>query len=264
MFGSVKNDNKAYTYTLYAPGKGNDAVEVHGKLPQQFLVSVGSNWEGNAAGDSIKELIDNANGGIVSRAASTATTLGGSNVAFTALANRQWSGSMPLTFNLLAEFDAYENALEDVMRPVTLLQSLAMATTLGTPSVTLPNGATVSAGNIIGPPYWQDAVDSGQVGGKSTILLRIGTMFIFDDMIVESVNLTQDMRLAEPGLPIHVQAEIQVSTRGPITFEQYIGYMTGEAFREFFNKGDRIQAAREAGPGQRAGYSGLTPAPPTR
>lgn len=258
MLGDVKNENKAYTYTLYASSKGGDPVDVTGRLPQQWLVSTGSTWEGNAAGDTVKDFGDNA-GGITGLAANGAVTLGGSNVGFTALANRQWTGGLPLTFNLLAEFNAYSNTIEDVIRPVTLLQAMSMSTTLGNPSI-----GDVSLGGIIGPPFWQDASSSGQVGGKSDIMLRIGNMYIFDDMIVESVNLTQDMRLAEPGLPVKVTAEIQVATRGPITFEQFVSYMTGEAMQELFTKGDLIQRARESGPGQRAGYSKLNTVPPTR
>jgi hypothetical protein len=264
MFGNIKNENKAYTYTLFAPGKGREAVEVTGRLPQEWLLSTGSSWEGNASGDTVRDLAESSGTGVIGRAGSLATTVGGSNVGFTALANRQWTGGKPLTFNLLAEFNAYENALEDVMRPLVLMQSMSMPTALGNPSVELPNGATISGGNVIGPPYWKDAGDSGQIGGRSTILLRIGNMFVFDDIIVEDVNATTAMRLAEPGLPIKVQVEIQAATRGPITFEQYVSYMTGPAFEEFFSKNDRIQAARENGPGQRAGYSGMNAVPPTK
>ena len=258
MLGSIENENKAYTYTLYAGGKGGEPVTVTGRLPQQWLVSTGSTWEGNAAGDTVKDFGDNA-GGAIGAVANGAVTLGGANVGFTALANRQWSGGLPLTFNLLAEFNAFNNPIEDVIRPVTLLQAMSMSTAVGNPTA-----FGISAGTVIGAPFWQLAGDSGQVGGKSDILLRIGNMYVFDDMIVETVNLTQDMRLAEPGLPIKVAAEIQVATRGPITFEQFVSYMTGEAMQELFTKGDVIQKAREAGPGQRAGYSKLQTVPPTR
>ncbi len=258
MLGPIESENKAYTYTLLAGGKGGQPIEVTGRLPQQWLVSTGSTWEGNASGYSMKDFGDNA-GGVTGFATNAAVTLGGSNVGFTALANRQWSDALPLTFNLLAEFNAYQNAIEDVLRPVTLLQAMSMATTLGNPTV-----GEFSLGGVIGPPFWQDAGTSGQVGGRSDIALRIGTMYMFDDMIVETVNLTQDMRLAEPGIPIKITAEIQVATRGPITFEQFVSYMTGEAMQELFSKGDIIQKAREAGPGQRAGYSKAETVPPTR
>lgn len=264
MANSIDQENPAYTYSLYAGGKDGDSVMVTGRLPQEWLVSTGSNWEGNAAGDTTKEIASSI-GGAVSGVAEAAVTVGGNNYGFTALANRQWAGARPLTWNLLAEFNAEDSALEDVIRPVVLLQSMSMAAMVANPAITLPNDMVASAGAIIGPAYWQNAEASGQVGGKSLIQLRIGEMFVFDDIIVEDVNITNNMRLARPGLPIKAVAEIQVSTRGPVTFNQFVESMTGKAMQGLFGNGsDRISAAKRQGAGRRAGYSELASTSPTR
>jgi len=248
----------SYTYELFSKGKDGTNINVKGLLPQEWLVSVGSTWEGNAAGDTLQDFGNNA-GGATGLASSAVVTLGGGNLGFTALANRQWTGGRPIVFNLLAEFNAYENALEEVMRPALLLQSMAMPTTLGNLGV-----GNVSAGNVISAPYFDDAGTSGTVGGSSTLLLRIGEMFIFRDIIVEDVNLTNHMKLTAEGLPIKITAEIQVATRGPVTFEQYVSYMTGDAMRGLFDKNDVIQAARKAGPGSGAGLSNMETTAATR
>ena len=261
---SAISDNPAYTYSLFTSGGAAiDSVQVVGRLPQEWLVSVGSTWEGNASGDTSTELAQNF-GGKIGQAASLVKTVGGNNVGFTALSNRQWTGGQPLTFNLLAEFNANTNVIEDVIRPALLLQAMSMPTTITTPSVDVAHGINLSAsfGNVIGAPFWQNAADSKQVGGISLIHLRIGNMFIFDDIVVENVSITNVMRLTSPGLPIKVSCEIQASTRGPITFEQYVGYMRGPAMTaELFNGKDVISKARQNGPGQRASISNLKQAP---
>lgn len=271
MAGTAENEPTAYTYTLFvenqAPGQG---VSVTGRLPREFLVSVGSEWQGNAAGETLKEIAEAVGGQVEGAIGSTIAggyvTVSGANLAFTALANRQWTGSNPLTFNLLAEFVAENNAVDDVLRPTLFLQSMSMATTIAnSPNMSLPEGlGSVNLGGVIGAPYWQQLQSSGQVGGKSMIKLRIGELFLFDDMIVENVALNYSMQLVAPGVPNKVTAEIQVATRGPITFEQYVSYMTGAATQDLFNGNDRISAARQEGGTTKAGFSRLEPTSPTK
>lgn len=261
MAGIAEKEPKAYTYTLFVDGqKPEEEVSVTGRIPREFLVSVGSEWQGNSVA-SFKDMAANLPN-LVGAGAQTYVAVEGNNKMISVFANKQWSGAQALTFNLVADFVAEDNAVEDVLKPTLLLQSMAMPSMAFDPnklieSVNIPGG-------LIGPSYWSERSEANQVGGKSNIKLRFGELFLFDDMVVESVALNYDMRLVYPGVPSKISAEIQVSTRGILSFEQYIEYMTGSAVQEAFAGTGRLSSLRNSGSGTTTSTSGLEQTAPTR
>jgi hypothetical protein len=227
-----------YQYMLSVPNK----VSVIGNLPQEWALGVTANWEGNSTGTTIGEIAQSRFGSV--GAAVTAAS-GTSSVGSDLLANRQWAGTSPITFNLLAEFNAVEDAAKDVMSPILRLMSLCMPTQL----VALEAGK-FSLGNIYGAPYF-DTAASGQLGGRSQIELHLGSLFVFEDVVVENVTPTYTTRNTETGLPIHAQVEIQVGTRHLFTFEDLLASIVNPAI---IDADPYLSSAKSAGSGSRAGF----------
>lgn len=235
-------------YMLHVP----NVVSVIGNLPQQWALGVSANWEGNATGTTIGQVLESrlgAAGRVIGNLSGTSST--GSDL----LANRQWSGTSPITFNLLAEFHAKSNAALDVMSPILRLQSMCMPTQLAA-----VEGGGFSLGNVYGAPHFETAA-SGQLGGRSKIELHIGSMFLFEDMVVENVTPQYETRMEEGGLPIAATVEIQVSTRALFTFEDLLASIINPAIIE---SDPYLSAASATKVGSRAGFqtSGAQPTTP--
>lgn len=237
-----------YDYMLRVP----NVVSVTAPLPQEFALGVTASWEGNSAGSTVGDVAQNLYGGIGGAGAAAA---GISSIGVDTLANRQWSGTSPLTFNLLAEFNARTNPARDVIVPILKLQSMCLPTRL----LSL-EAEKFSLGNVFAAPFF-DTISTGQVGGRSKIELHIGNMFLFEDMVVEAAVPTYKTQMHSSALPLSAQVEIQVSTRRIFTFEDLLASIVHP---DIVQADAYLQKASSAGGGSRAGYSGALPATPVK
>lgn len=236
-----------YEYMLHVPGK----ISVIGKLPQEWALGVNATWEGNSTGSTAGEVLQNKFGSVGAIAASASGT---ASTGIDTLANRQYTGTSPLTFNLLANFVAETDAAAEVIVPILKLQSMCMPTQLLSLGV-----GKFSIGNVYTAPFF-DTAASGQLGGRSQIELHIGSLFIFEDMVVESVVPTYASRYTADLLPTSAQVEIQVSTRHVFTFEDLLASIVNTKITD---SDPYLASIKAQGAGARAGYSGATPTTPT-
>lgn len=186
--------------SLHLQGGISQAVDIIANLPEQFGMSVASNWE-NRLTSSVGGVLQN-----VSRAlGGTAEYLQSQfnvDAGIQSLTKMRWTGTGPIEFSLPLLFDAQDSAY-DVMSSVRILQALCLPY-----ASSFNNKITGKTDQILYPPG--NTSISGK--GKGQIGLRIGRMAYFDDVIIISVNDTIHSRLYVDGYPISADCEVTFRT----------------------------------------------------
>ena len=203
QFIAAKGTNTNYHVHIRCGGLG---FELIADMPEQTSYAIGADYEAqlpSSTGDS---------GGIWMNLFAFFT---GSHATIEALTRQVWRNSSPLEIPLTLQFDAYDNAYENVYRPMRLLEALAMpTTTISTGYGALPDKIAnfASRGNLL----W------GPNAGNNIMAISIGKMLNLAEVLLISCNNTYDTRLEVGGYPISGQSEVVFRTPKVVTREEWL------------------------------------------
>lgn len=172
--GALNSDNRMYcaksksdNYKVVIRSQG---YEIVADMPEEFTTAVGSDWE-NRLPNSLNSIE-----GLLKAGAGTSAT-----VQITT--QQVWVNSSPVEIPITLVFDAVEDAYQEVVKPIRILESMAMPDYVG--------GFLYAPG----PSLWRSGADYG-------CELFIGRQFHMNNMILVSVSASLATRLDEKGYPI--------------------------------------------------------------
>lgn len=161
--------------------KSSAGVEVVGDMPEQFSMALANSWEARFAA-TVGDLLG------------TGGKFMGINAMFQDLTQLVWMNSSPIEIPLTLHFDAYNDALQDVFKPMQMLEWLALPENNGN-FLTSP-----------GPTVLQPDIHK--------ISVAIGRVWLFSSVVISSVSSSYDMdKLDSRGYPIAGTSEITFSTQ---------------------------------------------------
>lgn len=193
VFRIAKSTNTSYLIDIICPGH-NFGVQVD--MPEQLALAVTSDWESRLPSGLTDVLSKMPIGGNLGE--SIANLLGNSPHV-QALSFQMWSGTSPIEIPLTVLFDAENNALEDVYKPIIMLQSLILPVEgrLGVTWLTPP-----------GPDVGFRSNESSGYG----IHIKLGRMMLFMNCILVSANAIFDSKMDSRGYPISGQLDLVFRT----------------------------------------------------
>ncbi len=197
-----KSKNPNYLVQISCPGHNTDIIA---DLPEQIGFGVTSDWE-SLLPYSLAGMIDQIP--LVGNWAKAAAGAKALNVQSQALSFQVWLGTSPIEIPLHLQFDAYSSALEEVYKPILLLESFTLP-------ITQQNYFGGLAGNILTAP-------GPVLGGANQMLegyglnVRLGRQMLFQNCIVSASNHNFDTRLDKDGYPI--AGEIEMTLRTSVVF----------------------------------------------
>lgn len=139
-------------------------------------------------------------GGTVAGAAQDLT---GATTITTFSTTQIWGGNNPLKFNLVLDFFAWDNAAEQVMRPLQWLQEFASPQVNGWSPIDLK----AAAKNLTGG-------DGGNAMGRMPmrVTLNVGRKIIIPECVIESVSVPIDGEKDSEGNLIRAQVTLDIQT----------------------------------------------------
>jgi hypothetical protein len=194
--GSALSTNPNYLMNIVCD---DPAVDVVANLPEELNLAAHSNWQPIFPVTTIAGIAAQY-GGLSGNLASRLAQVSGYNFMVQNLSWQIWDGTDPLEFSVSVLFDAYTSAMNDVLIPMTALESLALPYTQNTPGVLYPPGPNIiGAGNT----------GAGSLGYTS---IYLGNFAVFAPIIITSVSNTFDTRLDNNGIPIAGRSEVSIRT----------------------------------------------------
>lgn len=195
-----RSNRDAYKVIIRNEGISGSGFELIADMPASFGFGVNAQYADMFANQSVG---GGQIGGGGSRLGQATTAITGGAVMFQPLTKKIWQGSSQISFGLSLLFDAESNAKEDVHEIAVLLQALCLPIGVGgTNTPESPGSAVVLLPP--NPPIWNSNINRTSV--------RIGKMFYFHDVVLESVNYTLESRFAADDYPIAGQVDITVTT----------------------------------------------------
>lgn len=192
---AAKGTNPDYFIHIKCPTKN---VNIIADLPEQVSIAVASDWENRLASSTLGDFVAAAPSSV------------GTNAAVQFATEQLWMNTSPIDIPVSLLFDAETNAFNEVHKPMTLLESLTLPTSLG-------NGILVTPG-----PTVSNSVSSINGYSGNPVSITIGRQITLSSCIVVSVSNTYDSKLAADGYPISGQSEITIRTPKVLSADEWL------------------------------------------
>ncbi|SRR6266481_891034 len=182
---------------LLAITQQDTGISIRANLPENFVISTGSQWESRMANlSSVKNLIENNAPGATKLLASGALFATNFDPIIQSLTFQSWQSSAPIEFNMSIQFDAQTDPKEDIIKPMAMLQAMSLPyiTGDGSAGILLPPGPSPAFPN------------------RARISVRLGRMMYIHSVVLKSVTNSVDTRFDKNGQPISGQSEITFAT----------------------------------------------------
>lgn len=185
VYDISKTSNPLYKTLITMRDSG---LQVIIDTPEQFTFAISSTWESRLPGiASAAQATRDATAGVL-----------GLGFIHKEETRQLWQGTTPIEVSLTLNFDAKDNAYNDVFVPLMCLAGMA-----------LPEE---NAHNVLFPP------GPTRIDSRNAIQLVVGKYWRMDDGLMTSTQPTFDTRLAEDGYPISGQVEVTI--RASITYSR--------------------------------------------
>ena len=186
-------------------------ISVIADLPEQFGFTVQAQYSEMNRG-SVSDFVAGVPGirrlpGGAVRGAGGA--LFGGSVIWQGMTKKLWEGTSHINFSLTMLFDAETNAREDVHDVAVSLQALALP--IGHNGANAPPGKEITVTSTMqqvlmppNPPYANP--------NHNRTELRVGRLFFFPMVVIESADYIADIKLDSTGMPIAGAVQLSLST----------------------------------------------------
>lgn len=205
--------NKGYLVTIsekYNPVVGSTSTPtttVRAFLQKEVRLQTGSHWE------SIGQMLGGDN--IVEDLFDSSFQLAGLSSQSTTMSRRKWEGSDPVKIELELVFEAYDDAIREVIYPCAFLQALTLprkGDVASNMSINLPYFGRVGLGGFFLVPPGPNPFRVGDQNQFGDIInIDIGGFLRFDSIVVEDVIVTYQNRMGISG-PIGAKVNIVFTT----------------------------------------------------
>jgi len=179
-------------------------------IQDKFVFNVQSDWEDAGSLE-----------GILAGLSDASQFLTGHTLVSTMTTRRKWRGSSPITLTMKLKFEAFEDVEKEVIAPCEQLQSLVL------PSAGLKAGGEQFFVIPPGPnPFYipQNFIKNSKMPVFSKgqeIRIDIGNFITFKSIVVSSVEVSFESRMAEEG-PVGAEALVTFQTYEMLTKERLL------------------------------------------
>ena len=183
MAGSLGNNDSRVSRYRKCWLQGMDGATVCGVYGPGTSREITANWIQPFAGEAIGGKIPEAAGGI-------AQTMGVMTMIHSLNSRHTWQANQPTAFTLELLLYALEDPIQEVMKPLQLLEQWIAPETM------------TLAGLL--------SMDFGRI--PSLVLLNMGTKVIYKDMVINSMSLPFDKEVDSQGNFVRSTVNLQLST----------------------------------------------------
>lgn len=183
MTGSLGNNDSRVSKYRKCWLQGMDGATICGVYGPGTSREMTANWIQPFEGESIGGKMPAAAGGL-------AQTMGGMTMIHSFNSQQTWQANQPTAFTLELLLYALEDPIQEVMRPLQLLEQWFAPET-----ITLAGLLSMDFGRI-----------------PSLILLNIGTKVMYKDMVINSISLPFDKEVDSQGNFVRATVNLQLST----------------------------------------------------
>lgn len=183
MTGSLGNNDSRVSKYRKCWLQGMDGATICGVYGPGTSREMTANWIQPFEGESIGGKMPAAAGGL-------AQTMGGMTMIHSFNSQQTWQANQPTAFTLELLLYALEDPIQEVMRPLQLLEQWFAPETM------------TLAGLL--------SMDFGRI--PSLILLNIGTKVMYKDMVINSISLPFDKEVDSQGNFVRATVNLQLST----------------------------------------------------
>ncbi len=183
MTGSLGNNDSRVSKYRKCWLQGMDGATICGVYGPGTSREMTANWIQPFEGESIGGKMPAAAGGL-------AQTMGGMTMIHSFNSKQTWQANQPTAFTLELLLYALEDPIQEVMRPLQLLEQWFAPETM------------TLAGLL--------SMDFGRI--PSLILLNIGTKVMYKDMVINSISLPFDKEVDSQGNFVRATVNLQLST----------------------------------------------------
>ncbi len=238
----VYNPNYRVTLVQQAGENNNPKIIVVANCPESIGIRIQSEWESMAS--TVMGLLPN----VAQAAAGLTLNVGGIAILPQFLTAQLWRGTSPLEFEIPLYFNAYNDALVDVVTPVRdlirMISPYRTATTLASILGTTANAAINTGGNLAGASGFISAITSDNfilhapgptpkefMSGSTAnqISLWIGRALFLPSVVLTSLQIEWNSRYTTAGYPISAVCNVGIRSHFTYARDDYLAFVFPQA-----------------------------------
>lgn len=210
----------------------DENIEVIANLPENIMIQTRNDWDSLLPRGGGEEAIGRMRGSrssltsLIGAGLSVGRVLTGQTASMPVFTAQIWTGTTPLEIAIPLQFDAFEDPLQDVVKPIKDLMRLSMPYEGFTNTPILSGGIQrardilaglgVPAGMLTflhapGPALWDVFTNNDPLGVRNppgTISLVLGKHLYFPSVVIIGLDVEQPSRFNDEGWPISMTATI--------------------------------------------------------
>lgn len=201
-----------YKAVLEVERAGAPHLRITTNLPENYTLDLATSWN-NPFDQPLSDLLGGAQ--MVNGASEALKATSGQTTQHKWLSSAVWAQGSVLTVTIPFKFVAYTDAREDVLLKVRQLMEL-VCPRMG------------SGGLLVAPgPRMNPDLGNWQRPNGDYIRLRIGTHFVMEPCVVESVAQSLDTQYDQNGIPISAAVDVTVKSYFTVTQEDIQKWYSG-------------------------------------